>query len=70
VYAFINYGRSYHAMRQVELQVAGKVEKIVLLRTGEEVPFDQQGESVLAITRHFPLYDMKYSDCLKITFAE
>ena len=52
------------------LHVAGKVEKIVLLRTGEEVPFRQEGDAVAVNTSQLPLYDMKYSDCLKITFAE
>lgn len=70
VYAFVNYARSYHAPRHVELHVAGKVEKIVLLRTGEEVPFRQEGDAVAVNTSQLPLYDMKYSDCLKITFAE
>lgn len=68
VYAFIKYSRSYHTVRCVELEVEGKVKDMVLLRTGEKVSFVQNGRKVLVDTKNFPLYNLKYADCLKLIF--
>ena len=68
VYVFVKYNRMYHALRGVELIVDGEVKDIVLLRTGEQVPFIQKGDKLIVDTKDFPLYNMKYADCLKITF--
>ena len=68
VYAFIKYNRLYHTIRNVELKSEKAVRDIVLLRTGESVPFSQKGDTVLVDTKNFPLYNLKYADCLKLIF--
>ena len=68
IYTFIKYNRVYHALRSVELEIKGEVKVIILLRTGKSVPFIQKGNKVVVDTKDFPLYDMKYADCLKILF--
>ena len=68
IYTFIKYNRVYHALRSVELEIKGEVKEIILLRTGKSVPFIQKGNKVVVDTKDFPLYDMKYADCLKILF--
>ena len=64
----MKYNRMYHALRGVELPVDGEVKDIVLLRTGEHVPFAQKGDKLIVDTKNFPLHNMKYADCLKIIF--
>ena len=61
---FVKYNRMYHALRGVELIVDGEVKDIVLLRTGEQVPFIQIGDKLIVDTKDFPLYNMKYAVCL------
>ena len=68
IYAFILYRRDYQTFRSAELQVEGTVKDVILLRTGESVPFTQHGDKVLVNTCDLPLYDMKYADCLKVVF--
>lgn len=69
VYVFLKYNRMYQAYRGADIHVERPVKEVVLLRTGEKVPFTQTGETLIVKTGQFPLYDMKYADCLKITFA-
>jgi alpha-L-fucosidase len=69
IYAFILYRRDYQTFRAAELQVEGTVKDVILLRTGESVPFTQHGDKVLVNTCDLPLYDMKYADCLKVVLG-
>ncbi len=69
VYAFIKYNRRYQSLRGVELFAEQKVKEITLLRTGEKIPFVQKEHAVVVYTGDFPLYDMKYADCLRISFS-
>ncbi len=68
IYAFLLYNRNYHTQRAAELFIDKKVKSITLLRTGENVPFTQKGNIVIADTKNLPLYNLKYADCLKIQF--
>lgn len=68
VYVFVKYNRMYHALRGVELTLDSEVKEVILLRTGEHIPFVQKENKLIVDTKNFPLYDMKYADCLKITF--
>ncbi|MBE6541903.1 MAG: alpha-L-fucosidase [Ruminococcaceae bacterium] len=68
IYAFLKYSHNYYPRRNAEIFVDKPVKDIVLLRTGESVPFKQDGKSVIINTMNFPLYDLKYADCLKVYF--
>jgi len=68
IYAFLLYNKNYHTQRAAELFIDRKVKSITLLRTGENVPFTQKGNIVIADTKNLPLYNLKYADCLKIEF--
>ncbi len=68
MYAFIKYNRDYKAVRAVELHSDKKVKEITLLRNGQAIPFTQNGNTVLAYPKDAELYNLKYADCLKITY--
>ena len=68
MYAFIKYNRDYKAVRAVELYSEKKVKEITLLRNGQAIPFTQNGNTVLAYPKDAELYNLKYADCLKITY--
>ena len=53
---------------ELALFVDGVVKDVILLRTGEHVSFTQKEDKLIVDTKNFPLYNMKYADCLKITF--
>lgn len=66
VYVFAKYNRDFHAPRAIEPKITGKAKEVILLRTGEKVPFTQKGEYVSIDTKNIPYFDMKYADCFKI----
>lgn len=70
VYAFALYGANYHPMRQIVLELEHPVKSVTCLRTGENMPFTQDGKYIIVDTASLPLYGMKYADCFKVTFAE
>ncbi len=68
VYAFLLYRRDYQPVRQMILEFEKEVDKIVCLRTGEEMKFRQEDGLAFVDTSKLSLYNMKYADGFKVTF--
>lgn len=66
IYAFKKYEWDYHAPRSVDVVIDHPVKEVVLLRTGEQLPFVQNGNVVTIDTKDMPLYNMMYADCFRI----
>lgn len=66
IFAFVKYKRDFHAPRSIVVEVNKQVKKVILLRTKEEVTFEQKNNYIIINSKDIPLYNMKYADCFKI----
>lgn len=65
-FVFVNYFKDFCQKRAIAVETEKTVKKVILLRTNEEVPFEQKGNLVVIDTKDIPLFNMKYADCFKM----
>ena len=65
-YLFYLYGDEPYLPPYIMAEVSAKIQRIRLLRTGQEIPFTQSGKTVELDTSEVFMRGAEYADCFEI----